>query len=119
MLSSDWRPMPPNAFTASSRSMQPPVAASPAGSVAPGVDDMARPCPRGNDHYIEPQAETSKRVVPLQKQLGRPPDAATRLGRHRAQRQCGIAAPLHLDKGDHLAAPRDEVDLADSGAVAA
>ena len=73
---------------------------------------MARPAARHDQHHVEPRIEPGKVGPGPEEMLKRAGDAAALARQHRGARRRLIGPCLHLDRHQHAAAPRNEVDLA-------
>src|SRR5262249_19252447 len=77
----------------------------------PGVVDMARPAPGGDQDNIEP-ADAGLQIGPGREEpFGRPGDAPALAGEKRFRRPAEIRPGLDLDEGQDGAAPGYDVDL--------
>src|SRR5579885_1028198 len=85
---------------------------------APGVGEVARPAARQDQHHVEPRIEPGKVGARAEELLERAGDAAALARGERLARGGEIGPRLHLDRRQHPAAPRDQVDLARRHAIA-
>ena len=73
---------------------------------------------RRDQHHVEAQVERGESRVPRQIELGRVSDATALARGDRFQRRLKALSRLDLDESQRAAAPRDDVDLAYTAAMA-
>src|ERR1700733_8333334 len=86
--------------------------------LTPSVDKMTRPAARRHQHHIESRRERQEIGTAAEKMRQGADDALPLPRRDRFAGAGEIGARFHLDRGKNIAAPGDEIDLADWGFVA-
>ena len=82
------------------------------GVLAPGVTNMPGETARREGHQVQADLGVLQPAPPRRRRPDRPPQPLALGKTHRLKRRFEGGARLDFDRGQHLAAPDDQVDLA-------